>query len=279
MTQETPVRPLIITGMPRSGTTLLQQLCNNHPQMRITKEFGNYLFVGESLFGYLKGTAWRVRRINGRWRPHAAMKPEPADVFKKLWMRGVNNVANGLGATSQVLRIALSGGGPVTPSALAASEPVNGETRIVGDKFPHYIFSMHKFVDLEQLLRLVIYRDCRDVTSSFLKKLEADWKNERWTGPLDTPEKIARKWVEAIEIMERYADRLFLVRYEALVGDPEAELRRISEWLKVEPSGFNRKVVYASSVGKYRHGLAGRQLEEVMSVAGPTLERLGYSID
>ena len=46
--------------------------------------------------------------------------------------------------------------------------------RIVGDKFPAYMFKMNQFVDLQELLRLVIYRNCRDVTSSFLKKLETD---------------------------------------------------------------------------------------------------------
>jgi hypothetical protein len=272
-------RPLIIAGMPRSGTTLLQQLCNNHPQMRVTKEFGNYLFVGESLTGYLKGTARRVRRINGKWRPHAARQEVATTLLEKLRHRGVNQIANGIAATGHVLRIARRGTGPVTLSALVAAETVNGETRIVGDKFPQYMFRMHQLVELQELLRLVIYRDCRDVTSSFLNKLQADWKDQSWTRYLDTTEKIARKWVQAIEIMERHAESLFVVRYEELVNDTETELRRIAEWLDVEPSGFDPKTVFGSSVGNYRRGLPARELDEVLRVAGPTLERLGYTID
>lgn len=277
--RETPVRPLIIAGMPRSGTTLLQQLCDNHPQMRVTKEFGNYLFVGEPLTGYMKGTTLRVWRINGKWRPQGVRQEVATSLYKRIWHRTVNNIANGLSATTQVLRLARRGTGPVTLSALVAAEKVNGNTRIVGDKFPQYIFRMDQFVELPELLRLVIYRDCRDVTSSFLKKLEADWKNQRWTRPLNTVETIARKWVDGIEIMERYAERLFTVRYETLVSQPHSELRRIAEWLNVDPSGFNPKTVYGSSVGNYRHGLTPRQLEAVLEVSGPTLKRLGYTVD
>lgn len=272
-------RPLIIAGMPRSGTTLLQQLCNNHPQMRVTKEFGNYLFVGESLTGYLKGTARRVRRINGKWRPHGARQEVATTLLEKLRLRAVNQIANGLAATAHVLRIARRGTGPVTLSALVAAETGNGETRIVGDKFPQYMFKMHQLVELQELLRLVIYRDCRDVTSSFLKKLRADWKDQSWTRPMDTADKIARKWVEGIEIMERHAESLFVVRYEALVSDTETELRRIAEWLNVEPSGFDQKMVFGSSVGNYRRGLTAQELDDVLRVSGPTLERLGYTID
>lgn len=272
-------RPLIIGGMPRSGTTLLQQLCDDHPQMRVTKEFGNYLFVGESLAGYLKGTARRVRRINGRWRPHGAKQEPPTTLLQKLRVRGGNQIANGLAVSTHVLRIARHGTGPVKLSHLVAAETDNGAIRIVGDKFPQYMFRMHQFVELQELLRLVIYRDCRDVTSSFLRKLRADWKNQRWTRPMDTAEKIARKWVEGVEIMERYAERLFVVRYESLVSDADTELRRIAEWLDVDPSGFDAGMVFGSSVGNYRRGLTARELDDVLRVSGSTLERLGYRVD
>jgi hypothetical protein len=272
-------RALIIGGMPRSGTTLLQQLCDDHPQMRITKEFGNYLFLGESLTGYLKGTARRVRRINGKWRPHGARQEMPTTLLRKLRVRGVNQIANGLAVSTHVLRIARHGTGPVTLAALLSSEAGNGSIRIVGDKFPQYMFRMHQFVELQDLLRLVIYRDCRDVTSSFLKKLRADWKNQAWTRPLNTAEKIARKWVDGVEIMERYAERLFVVRYETLVSDPDTELRRIAEWLDVEPSGFDQGMVFDSSVGNYRSGLTAKELDDVLRVSGSTLERLRYRID
>jgi hypothetical protein len=272
-------RPLIITGMPRSGTTLVQELCDNHPQMRVTKEFGNYLFVGESLIGYMRGTARRARRINGKWRPYGFRHEVPTTRLQTLRIRGANQIANGFAVMAHVLRIARSGTGPVTLSALVAAESGDGEMRVVGDKYPQYIFRMHQFVELPELLRLVIYRDCRDVTSSFLKKLRADWKNQSWIRSFDTVEKIARKWVEGIEIMERHAGSLFVVRYEALVSDTEAELRHIAEWLDVDPSGFDSERVFGSSVGSYRRGLTAKELDEVLAVAGPTLERLGYPLD
>lgn len=272
-------RPLIITGMPRSGTTLLQELCDNHPQMRVTKEFGNYLFVGKPLIGYMRGTARRARQINGKWRPYGFRHEVPKTLLQTLRIRGANQIANGVAVLAHALRIARHGTGPVTLSGLVAAEAGDDGIRVVGDKFPQYIFRMDQFVDLPELLRLVIYRDCRDVTSSFLKKLRADWKNQSWTRPFNTAGKIARKWVDGIEIMERHAESLFVVRYEALASDAEGELRRIAEWLDVDPSGFDKERVFGSSVGSYRRGLTPKELDEVLAVAGPTLERLGYPLD
>jgi hypothetical protein len=203
----------------------------------------------------------------------------PTTLLRKLRIRAGNQIANGLAVSAHVLRIARQGTGPVTLPALVAAETCNGAVRVVGDKFPQYMFRMHQFVELQDLLRLVIYRDCRDVTSSFLKKLRADWKNQAWTRPMNTAEKIARKWVEGVEIMERYAERLFVIRYETLVGDADAELRRVAEWLEVDPSGFDPGKVFGSSVGNYRRGLTADELDDVLKVSGSTLERLGYRID
>jgi hypothetical protein len=53
----------------------------------------------------------------------------------------------------------------------------------------------------------------------------------------------------------------------------------MAEWLDVDPSGFDSERVFGSSVGSYRRGLTTKELDEVLAVAGPTLERLGYPLD
>lgn len=150
--------------------------------------------------------------------------------------------------------------------------------RIVGDKLPNYVFMLDRLVTLPRLLRLVIYRDCRDLTSSYLARIRTDWKHQRWARYVDTAEKVARRWVHAIEHMESHAEDLYLVRYEDIVANPLAELRPIAEWLGVELSGFDTKIVLSASVGKHKRGLTARELDDVLRVAGPTMERLSYRI-
>ena len=273
------VDPLIIAGMPRSGTTLLQRLCYLHPQMRVTKEFGNYSFIGDPLSSYMKRTVRRVNEINGRWRIHGTPGQLPTALLNKLRFKAANHAANVRVATAHLLRLARNGRGPVTLSDLVAeAQRRDSRTRVVGDKLPQYIFIMDQLVDLPGLLRLVIYRDCRDVTSSYLLMARTKWSDRPWIRGTDTAEKIAHNWVQAIEIMERYADHLFIVRYEDLVTDPSSELRRLAQWLDVDLSGFETNRISAASVGKYKTGLTDQELDDVLRVAGPTMERLKYPL-
>lgn len=275
----TRVRSLIIAGMPRSGTTLLQRLCHHHPQMQVTKEFGNFGFVGESYSSYMKRTVNRIRDINGRWGIVGTPGQVPTAFTEKVRFRGANHVTNVVVATRHLLRLARCARGQVTLASLMAAEKKDPDTRVVGDKLPQYIFAMDRLVELTGLCRLVIYRDCRDVTSSYLLMTRTKWSDRPWIHGTNTAEKIARTWVHAIEIMERHAAKLFIIRYEDLVRDPLSELHRVAEWLEVDPSGFHPGMVSDSSVGKYRQGLTDRELDDVLRFAGPTLKRLNYPVE
>jgi hypothetical protein len=263
------VDPLIIGGMPRSGTTLLRLLCNDHPQMRVTNEFGNYGFIGNSFPIYLARSVKRILEINGRSR-----------IIGKYGRRSANNLGNLRAVTIHLLRLARKGRGRVTLSALV-EDAVRSvpEAIVVGDKMPQYIFMMDRFVQMPGLRRLVIYRDCRDVTSSFLIMARTKWRHRLWIRDKNTAEKIALWWVDAIEIMERHAEHLFTIRYEDLVGNTQSELHRLADWLGVERSGFDARLVSDAAVGKYRQGLTAEELDDVLRVAGPTLKRLKYSLD
>jgi hypothetical protein len=248
--------------------------------MQVTAEFGNYQFLGKPLLKYARGVGRRIWRIKGRWRIRARARRTDRTRLEDLGIYGVNFAWNVCTATRHVLRLARFGRGPVTlPALVAVAGTRKRDVRIVGDKLPQYILRMHQFVEEPELLHLVIYRDCRDVTSSYLRKVRGDWRNRAWTRTADTAEKIARKWVRLIETMERNTDRLFILRYESLVTNPQLELERLAEWLGVDPSGFDATMVFGSSIGNYRRGLTPQELDDVMRVAGPTLERLGYLHD
>ena len=261
--------PIVIAGMPRSGTTLLRRLCNDHPQMRVTNEFSNFAFVGDSLPVYAARAGKRVLEINGASR-----------IIGQYGTRTMNYLGNVRAVSAHLLRLARLGVGRVTVAALVeeAREAAPG-ARVVGDKMPPYIFMMDKLVLLPDLRRVVIYRDCRDVTSSFLRMVRTKWRRRLWVRKWNTAERIAARWVRGIEIMECHHSRLFAIRYEDLVQRPEAELRRLAEWLGVEPSGFDATQVSDAAIGKYRQGLSDQELDAVLKVAGPTLRRLGYPPD
>lgn len=274
------MRPLVIAGMGRSGTTMLQELCNAHPQMRVTAELGNYAFIGETFPKYAAQTVARIQRIGGRWRIMGPPGSVPGKLSHHIRLRSRNHAANIRDGAIHLFRLARRCPDRVTLEELIVeAEGGNQELRIVGDKFPTYAFMLDRLVALPQLLRLVIYRDCRDVTSSYLRKVRTEWKRQRWARGMDDTEKIARRWVRAIEEMEKHAKDLHVIRYEELVTNPRPVLNRLADWLAVEPVWFDPRKASDSSVGKYQQGLTTQELADVLRVAGPTLERLNYSLD
>jgi hypothetical protein len=263
--------------MGRSGTTILQRLCNAHPQMRVTDEFGNYAFLGDPFHRYAARTAARIHTIGGRWRilgpPGYLSSRLPHD----FGVRSRNHAANLQNCAVHLLRLARHCPVTVTLDRLVRADAHdNQELLVVGDKLPSYALMWDRLVPLPDLLRLVIYRDCRDVTSSFLRKVRTDWKRRPWARYVDTAEKVAIRWVRAIEDLESRAQSLHIMRYEDLVADPRAILDRLAGWLEVGPGGFDPGMVSATSVGKHLQGLTKKELEDVLRVAGPTMDRLNY---
>ena len=149
--------------------------------------------------------------------------------------------------------------------------------QVVGDKYPEYIWSLDNLVANPGLSTLVIYRDCRDVTSSTLQRARTDWRRmPLFVRKLDTAENVARRWVRAIDLMEANRDKVFMVRYEELVTNASEQMGRISEWLGIDPVGFDVGQITGRSIGKYKRGLTRAEIDTVMRIAGPTMSRLGY---
>lgn len=262
---------LVITGHQRSGTTLLAKLCNAHPQISVTGEFGNFLCLGQTRSRY-------VRRMLKRW----------GGIAVRNWPLSVSFAGKGEHRTvikennHFVMRYLAAIG--KRPESIMTSGIIDAVLRqllpaavVVGDKYPEYVFSLDDLARDEALSTLVIYRDCRDVTSSTLRKARTEWRRmPLFVRKLDTAEKVARRWVLAIETMERNKSRLYGVSYENLVTDSKMTLEDISRWLGVDPAGFETTPISSRSIGNYRDGLTSDELATVMEIAGPTMARLGY---
>ncbi|VAW34844.1 hypothetical protein MNBD_CHLOROFLEXI01-616 [hydrothermal vent metagenome] len=258
--------PLIISGHQRSGTTLLRRLCDAHPQMKVANEFGCFADVGHSVGHALKARLGQWRLVNGRWAFDSRFANQPR--------RHGYNLRFTLSYWRHLLRFSQ---GDVTITAVTqALQAQLGETAVIGDKLPQYLPLLPSFLSNDSVKVIIIYRDCRDVTSSFLEKVRTVWRTRPWAGDVDTAEKIAYKWVESIELMERLSDQIYIIQYEKLVNQPASRLADLGAWLRIDPAGFNPHSVKATKVGKHQQGLTKEELADVWTVAGSTMTRLGY---
>ncbi len=261
----------LVTGHQRSGTTLLSRLFSDHPELGMTNEFGNFLRVGSRYDVY-------TRRLLKRWggiliRGWPIVESfDTRGPYRSIVLQNNTLTLRYLGALQRRR--------PETVSAAVIDQILKElfpSAKVVGDKYPEYIFSLDELVADDDLGRLVIYRDCRDVTSSTLIRARTKWRRmPLFVRKVDTAEKVAHRWVRAIELMEEHRDRLFVVRYEDLVTEVTGPLQALAEWLDIDPGGFQAREISSRSIGKYKRGLTREELDTVMRIAGPTMERLGY---
>lgn len=245
----------IIGGLSRSGTSLLWKTCHRHPAIALTYEFANFRNLGRNYWKYRRDLVrrWKDPQIGMReWR-EPSFRQAYLNRLRRHWYRSID---------ARVVRSVLQ---PAFPAA-----------RVVGDKYPRYVFNLRELTKHEALKRIIIYRDCRDVTSSFLQRVRTNWKGLDFIKKVSTADRIAMRWVEAIEMMEKYRQHVHVIRYEDLVRNPAPVLRGLGEYLGVGSTAFPTRHIHADSVGNYHRGLSASELESVMKVAGPTMRRLGY---
>lgn len=264
---------LIITGHLRSGTSILKRLCDSHPDITLTLELGNFLCVGKPGISYMLRFLQRWGGIALRDWPLVGDSSQKHPYGKVLW-------ENNLLVLRYLLYIARYWQKSVTLENIeTALHDCFPHARIIGDKYPEYIFELDQLVKAEQLSLIVIYRDCRDVTSSTLKAVRDTWQRKLplFSHKINTAEKVARRWVRAVELMERHKHNLHQIRYEDLVLNPEQVTASMGKWLGVDPTGFDCTLIKQDSqIGKYQHSLTPDELKTVMEIAGSMMRKLGY---
>jgi hypothetical protein len=255
---------ILIGGHQRSGTTLLRNLCDRHPEMSVTGEFANFLWVGNHF--------WRYRRsLTRRWREkHPTLSkgdgpPPPSEWRTADFLEGYLNHLR-RPAFSRVDSRAIEG----------ALENLLPDARLVGDKYPDYVFHLSRFAGDDTLKCVMIYRDGRDVASSVAERVRTTWKGKHFVGKFDTVEKVAGRWVKSIRLMETWREGIHVMRYEDLVSKPRKTLRRLARFLDVDPRGFHPRSIRCDRIGKHLEGLSRGELDRFLRTAGATLERLGY---
>ena len=258
--------PIFVGGVPRSGTTLLRVMLDNHPhihcgtELRVNQALVNLWAAADSTAGGLLTGAYGIDR--------AALRQVFADLVLSFLERGWR--------ASGKPRVAEK-----TPSNLLV--------------FPQ----LHELFPESPLIHVI--RDARDVVAS---RLEHDATGSTPVDRVSLAAIRAQEWVDAMDLRRRLrADtslhgHYFEVRYEELVRDPQPVLAEmlgfLGEHFDAGMLDFHRNVgnvtgteewsaesvarpIFTSSVGSWQQKLSAAEIGAIADVAGAALQELGYS--
>lgn len=272
------MRPLIILGNPRSGTSLLRAVLNSHPEIYVAPEsgFAHYCFtllrdkkieysdLADNIFRAKKFEYWKISQ------------EELNDLV-------INNPSNYQLLVKEIY-------------IKQAAKEDKGNIKFWGDKNNYYV----KHVDeLEQVYKnacfIHIIRDGRDVACSYKKLSEIEAKEKYQPNLTGEIEKVAEEWSsnnsKVIEYLESDENHIS-IRYEDLVNNFEKTTNEISSFLKIEnefktelksdepqtyfwKSDLNKKI-NADNIGKYKHILTTEEIETFNSIAHSILQKFNY---
>ena len=242
--------PIFIVGLPRSGSTLVEQILSSHPDIEGTMELPNVpMYIGD--FERLAG--------NGDAYPESAVA-SPATTFRRLGQR-----------------------------YLAETRPLRtGRPRFI-DKLPNnflHIGLIHAMLPNATIID--VRRNPMDSCFSCYKQNFA--AGQRFTYDLATLGRYYRQYLELMDHWDRVLPgRVLHLSYEDLVRDPEPAVRRLlthcgvpfdarcldfhrnDRPVRTASSEQVRQPLYESGIGQYR--AFERHLRPLRAALGPCLAR------
>jgi len=266
------MRPIFIIGMNGSGTTMLADCLNQHPQIyihRIESRTIPFYYFNLGRFGDL----------------------ENEENFSRLLTEFSNNSAFWICNDNQPLEISfdfndlnqkdLSTVIDMVFSYFASRE----KKRIWGDHSPKYGFFIPVLIDLFPEAKIIhIIRDGRDCVQSFNRRFAYNKYRAiyNWRKLI---EKAGKDGSAAGE------DRYFEVKYEDLTDAPEHWMKHICFFLGVpydanvlvsnmpmfKGEGDESKSI-VKNTGKWRASLTSKEIRKLESIGGLTLQNLGYEV-
>ncbi|MCW2991828.1 MAG: hypothetical protein JWM73_2422 [Solirubrobacterales bacterium] len=278
-----PDRPVLIGACPRSGTTLLRGLLNNHPDLAIPGE-SNFIF-------YL----WRHRGEFGSLRREKNRRRMAEWIFDSDG-RGAKRI-QGRSTREEAIQRMVDAEGTIGSVFAAGFELYAERHRSArwGDKRPGYagfIKTMFELFPNAQFVNLI--RDPRGAVASQLPL--------GWDHPEEALASSVATWETSIQRVDDHSehlrpDQLIDVRFEDLVRDPRGEVTRICAWATLEADdklitkmitqkrrgqfreGWHDKLndeIDTSAVDSWRTRMEPAQIAFVEQTTGTYFERLGY---
>lgn len=263
--------PFFIIGTPRSGTTLLSVLLENHSQLYVDGDS-----IGISLareFGAYKRTLSR--------NPGIPKEELITKICKKSYK----------GRLAKVIRYQDADKYPDLRSLLSASVDqfaANAGKKVWGDKTPELVFHLPQILELFPNAKILhLYRDAHANVSSLV---------ERQYYPLDLA---AQYWKEINGLGLAYQQMIgtqqySMIQYEQLLLEPEATMKAICQFLEVpfeaaaldlgQASATKEKGAYvsgsidASKIHSWKRKVTPKQVLRIEQICGDLLDQLGYEL-
>jgi len=243
-----PAAPFVV-GLTRSGTTLLRMMLDAHRELAIPPETH---FVPDV-----------IKAVRSQAGTGAVLE---AFTSNRTW--------NDFGIGADELRERIEAAGPADAAAVlraffGAYAERQGKPRW-GDKTPAYMLSVQRIGRTLPESRFIhLVRDGRDVALS---------QSARALNEQPPPAEQAARWVKRIRKSREQAatlkgPRYVEARYEDLVRDPEATLRRICEFIELD---------WDEGMLSYHERAAERLTEmagELRAEGGHSTQAAGYRID
>jgi Sulfotransferase family len=255
---------VFIAGLPRTGSTLTHRILNRSPEVRLAGE--THFLGARTLFGRRNGYADRYAEA-GDLTTDAGLERVVTAVYasrgKSFWSRFATTVERQeferLLHDSDRSRRALF---DAAMRAFAQGRPV------AGDKTPEHIDAVPTLLSWFPEARVVhTFRDPRAIYVSLRRKERADTVSRvgrmaRLAGPLFeiyASTSLALRWRSMARRHRRYAaaypGRYTLQRFEDLLADPAAAVKRLCEFIGIEfDPGMLEQVVHNSSYAPKKSG-------------------------
>lgn len=289
------MQQVFILGNPRSGTSLLRLILNNHANIVVPPESG---FM---LWWYKKYSNWTIKDIDNKELIEQFICDIMSSRKIETWNLDYNLLYDSIIRTKPHNYLALSQRVYLAYAAQRGKNP-----NIVGDKNNYYI---HHLQELHQLAPnakyLHIIRDGRDVACSYksIKKLNSDSPYKPIL-PEDI-ETIANEWLinnSNILRLLRIVDpsNFFSVRYEDLILATESQVKSICSFFQI-PYDENMMLYYkhnklnkeeplqtldwkrktlekpdSNNIDKYKTILSGEEINEFNRIGEKVLKQFGY---
>ncbi len=249
-----PDRPIFIGACPRSGTTLLRGMLNNHPDLAIPPETTFLLSV------------WWTRARFGDLRVAANRRKLAEWIFDTPGRGGERIRARAFDRDQAIERVVASP--PTLGSVFATCFEMFAEAkgkRRWGDKRPRYAWYVDELFQLFPDAQFInVIRDPRGAVAS---QIPIGW-DERDVAVASA----ANRWELSVRRVDRSAERLrpdqlLDVRYEDLVRDPGATLQRICEFAGLRDGDAIEQMIVRPRRGRFNPGWHERLAEPI--TAGP----------
>ena len=218
---------LLVSGCPRSGTTLLNLLLNTHPNIAISNEC-NLIAVVHAL---REGVFFREKKLLSEGQPLLIREQSPRENWQMSDLYDL--VPRFDSQVVPILRSFITGIKPgLDPATIS----------IIGDKLPKYYSSdLSSLISLKEIdFHLIhITRNPLDVCSSFLRRQKnALAGKDYWKSTL-TPDGVAQEWIKAwhfrsSSFVKSNKVKFLDVNYDQLIASPSKFLKQLSSFLGVE---------------------------------------------